>query len=81
MHSNALEVTLELSCCKHPPAAHLPGYWRDNRPALLAFMERVHAGVKGVVTDLSGEFSSKLGIKNTGSGYPNLVVGRGKELY
>ena len=81
VHSNALEVTLELSCCKHPPAAHLPGYWRDNRPALLAFMERVHAGVKGVVTDLSGEFSNKLGIKNAGSGYPNLVVGRGKELY
>ena len=56
MHSNALEVTLELSCCKHPPPAKLPGYWADNRPALLAYMEKVHAGVKGVVTDVNGEF-------------------------
>ena len=57
MHSNALEVTLELSCCKHPPPAQLAGYWADNRPALLAYMERVHAGVKGVITDVNGEFS------------------------
>ena len=55
MHSNALEVTLELSCCKHPPHGQLPGYWADNRPALLAYMEKVHAGVKGVVTDVNGE--------------------------
>ena len=55
MHSNALEVTLELSCCKHPPAAQLSRYWADNRPALLAYMERTHAGLKGVVTDQNGE--------------------------
>ena len=57
VHSNALEVTLELSCCKHPPAPQLAGYWADNKPALLAYMERVHAGVKGVVTDVNGEIN------------------------
>ena len=39
VHSNALEITLELSCCKHPPARDLPGYWRDNRQALLAYLQ------------------------------------------
>ena len=60
VHSNALEVTLELSCCKHPPPAQLPGYWADNRPALLAYMEKVHAGVKGVVTDVNGKLMVNL---------------------
>lgn len=39
MHSNALEITLELSCCKHPPARDLPRFWRDNKQALLAYLE------------------------------------------
>ncbi|CAG9126421.1 unnamed protein product [Plutella xylostella] len=31
------------------PAADLPGYWRDNMPALLAFIDEVHNGVSGFV--------------------------------
>jgi carboxypeptidase M len=26
-----MEVTLEVSCCKYPPAHELPKYWEDNR--------------------------------------------------
>lgn len=26
-----MEVTLEISCCKYPPAHELPKYWEDNR--------------------------------------------------
>lgn len=26
-----MEVTLEISCCKYPPAKELPTYWEDNK--------------------------------------------------
>merc|ERR1740131_26421 len=52
--SNALEITLELNCCKHPPASTLAEHWADNREALLSYMEQVHQGVKGVVLDRNG---------------------------
>ncbi|XP_041935982.1 carboxypeptidase M isoform X1 [Alosa sapidissima] len=49
-----LEITLELSCCKFPPERELPGFWEANRPALLAYMQQVHLGVKGQVFDGNG---------------------------
>ena len=39
----------ELGCYKYPPHSQLPQYWQDNREALLAFIERVHTGIKGFV--------------------------------
>ena len=62
MHSNAMEITLELSCCKHPPASSLPRHWLDNKNALLAYMEQVHSGVKGVVMDTSGKNSPTISV-------------------
>lgn len=55
VHSNAMEITLELSCCKHPPASELTRFWLDNKNSLLSFMELVHMGVKGTVTDINGQ--------------------------
>lgn len=26
-----MEITLEVSCCKYPPAHELPKYWQDNK--------------------------------------------------
>lgn len=54
VYSNCFEVTVELSCCKFPVAADMPKYWKDNKEALLAFMEQTHQGVKGLVTDTNG---------------------------
>lgn len=54
VHSNAMEITLELSCCKHPPASTLTRHWLDNKNALMAYMEKTNSGVKGVVMDING---------------------------
>ncbi|KAG9332180.1 hypothetical protein JZ751_015716 [Albula glossodonta] len=51
LKGNCLEITMELSCCKHPPAARLRTEWDNNREALLAYMEQVHIGVRGYVRE------------------------------
>ncbi|TSP68499.1 Carboxypeptidase D [Bagarius yarrelli] len=51
---NCLEVPLQLGCCKFPPASELYPQWRNNRDALLAYMEKVHIGVRGHVLNSSG---------------------------
>ncbi|TNN51399.1 Carboxypeptidase M [Liparis tanakae] len=54
LKAQCLELTLELSCCKFPPAGELPALWTDNRKSLLAFIQQVHLGVKGRVLNGSG---------------------------
>ncbi len=49
-----MEVTLELSCCKYPPASELQQFWRDNRASLLQFIGEAHRGVRGFVKDEGG---------------------------
>ena len=46
-----MEITLELSCCKYPPAAELSKFWEDNRASLLQLIGEAHRGVKGFVKD------------------------------
>ncbi|KAI4887335.1 hypothetical protein NFI96_025827 [Prochilodus magdalenae] len=52
--AQCFELTLELSCCKFPPESELPGLWEANKPALLAYMQQVHLGLKGQVLDSNG---------------------------
>ena len=51
VHSNCFEITLELSCCKYPGPKTLASEWKRNKPALLAYMEAVHSGIKGLIMD------------------------------
>lgn len=38
------EITLELSCCKYPPADQLEKFWIDNKVALIEYIKQVHLG-------------------------------------
>lgn len=40
--SNCFEITLELSCCKYPPASELPKEWENNRDALINYIQQVY---------------------------------------
>ncbi|XP_033125086.1 carboxypeptidase E-like [Anneissia japonica] len=54
LYTNCFEITLELGCNKFPPATDLPQYWEDNKNALVKYMQMVHIGIKGFVTDEDG---------------------------
>jgi hypothetical protein len=53
MHNNRFcrESTIELSNTKNPSSSTLPNYWNYNYQAMLAYMEQVLYGFKGLVTD------------------------------
>ena len=55
LFSNCMEITVELSCCKYPMEDTLQGHWEDNKGALLAYVEAVQAGLRGIVRDAEGE--------------------------
>jgi hypothetical protein len=44
-------VTIELSDTKQPPADWIPVYWDFNRDSMLAYMDTVLLGVRGIVSD------------------------------
>nr|XP_060633989.1 carboxypeptidase Z [Anolis sagrei ordinatus] len=54
LHTNCFEITLELGCEKFPLEDELHLLWQQNKEALLRFMEMVHCGIKGVVSDKVG---------------------------
>ncbi|XP_071449065.1 carboxypeptidase D [Hetaerina americana] len=54
LHGNCMEITIEMGCYKFPHASELPHFWDLNKDALLTFMEKVHIGVQGFVSDSEG---------------------------
>lgn len=60
---DCMEITIELTCCKYPLSSTLQQEWVKNKESLLSYIEAVHQGVTGVVTD---------GV--SGLGLPGVVV-------
>ncbi len=48
------EVTIEISNAKTPDAAFLPSLWNYNYRSMLNYINRVHLGIYGKVTDQNG---------------------------
>ncbi len=48
---NCNEVTIELSSNFRPSASRIPSLWNDNSESMLSFLEAVHIGVRGLITD------------------------------
>jgi hypothetical protein len=45
------EVGIELSNAKRPSASQIPKFWLENSESMLSFLEAVHMGVRGLITD------------------------------
>ncbi|KAG2465902.1 CBPZ Carboxypeptidase, partial [Polypterus senegalus] len=54
LHTNCLEITVELGCDKFPGEEELYTGWQENKESLLTFMEMAHKGIKGIVKDEAG---------------------------
>uniref|UniRef100_A0AC34QUC2 Peptidase M14 carboxypeptidase A domain-containing protein n=1 Tax=Panagrolaimus sp. JU765 TaxID=591449 RepID=A0AC34QUC2_9BILA len=54
LHSNAMEITIEMGCFKFPFDNMLTTLWDEHKYSLLAYLEMVHRGIKGVVQDSQG---------------------------
>ncbi|XP_033098281.1 carboxypeptidase E-like [Anneissia japonica] len=74
LSSNAFEITLELGCKKFPNEEDLESKWYANKEALLAYIEAIHMGVKGRVTDLQGNAVSNAVVKVTGPRYQHDIT-------
>lgn len=45
------EVTLELSSQKRPAQSTIPTFWTNNKESMFHYLEAIHTGVRGIVTD------------------------------
>ncbi|XP_050680054.1 carboxypeptidase M-like isoform X1 [Leptidea sinapis] len=61
-----MEITLEISCCKYPPARELAKYWQDNRQSLVKYLAEAHRGAHGFVMDDNGSPIERASIRIKG---------------
>ncbi|KAI3354320.1 hypothetical protein L3Q82_018854, partial [Scortum barcoo] len=81
LYGNCLEITMELSCCKYPPASKLHKEWDLNRESLLAYIEKVHIGVRGYVKEaINGTALTNVSIVVAGIRH-NLTTGKYGDYY
>ncbi|XP_026734326.1 carboxypeptidase M-like isoform X2 [Trichoplusia ni] len=61
-----MEITLEISCCKYPPAHELAKYWQDNKQSLIKYLAEAHRGAHGFVMDENGNPVERASVKVKG---------------
>lgn len=54
VYAGVFEITLELGCAKYPLGKELVNFWKDNREALVTYIEQVHRGAYGYVRSSIG---------------------------
>uniref|UniRef100_A0A915B254 Peptidase M14 carboxypeptidase A domain-containing protein n=2 Tax=Parascaris univalens TaxID=6257 RepID=A0A915B254_PARUN len=55
VHTNCMEITIEMGCFKFPFNNMLSKLWDDHKFSLLAFMRFVHKGIKGFIFNSKGD--------------------------
>ena len=78
VYSSCMEITLELSCCKFPARSELPDFWLQNKNALLAYLNEVHRGMRGIVADTNGLSIPGATLKIKGRKIPFKASNRGE---
>ena len=85
-YSNAscFQLTIEQGCYKYPYASALEGVWNDNKDSMISYINQIHRGVAGFVTDTNGSSISnaeivvsdrELSVRTTSNGeYWRLLV-------
>jgi len=57
------EVTIEIACCKYPPASNLNTIWRENKNSLVEYLKYANRGVRGIVRFQTGEVAQFVTIR------------------
>ena len=78
LFSNCMEITVELSCAKNPPADTLQTEWEMNREPLMAFLEASGGAARGVVTREDGQPASKAVVRVSGHDKDIVTTDRGE---
>ena len=66
LFSNCMEITVELSCAKNPPADTLQAEWEMNQEPLIAFLEAAGGAARGQVTREDGKPASQAVVRVSG---------------
>ena len=78
LFSNCMEITVELSCEKNPPADSLQSEWELNREPLMAFLEASLGAARGQVTQEDGKPADKAVVRVSGHGKDVVTTSRGE---
>ena len=50
-YASCNDVIIEISDSSKPNPSQIPAFWADNRGSMLSYLEAVHIGVRGLITD------------------------------